>query len=224
MIKKSLREWVGGNNDYSAFAEKRDFSKYPLIQMVNDTGKFHKVKTAEAFQALRALCTLTLEEYFRYVPECIERLTELPSLNEYTYDDFSAMTVGDFFRMMEDVIDTDYCSEYRAVDEKMDVCWIFIKPVIDSGYRHPLFYSSFKHNLDVIGDDYTGKQIVEKHLLQNMNTFVRDTMCKMSSAKLNQEDVLEKMMSVYFFNYIIRPVIGVLNDHGDISAIYSTTD
>ena len=224
MDKMPLSEWVTGNNDYSVFAVKSEFNKYPLKEIAEDTGEYHKVKVAEAFQALRALNALTLEEYFRYKPECIEDLTGLPSLNEYTYNDLSAMTMDELFRLIGFGMDTDYCPEYTAADERTDACCILIDPVIDSGYTHPLFFSSFKHNRDLIYDDYTAEDIAKKEFLKNLNTFIRDIMSKSASAGQHLNAIQRKRIYDGFFNNIIRPAIAVSKGKCRFTPIYSTTD
>ncbi len=204
MAKKPLNDLLG-HNDYSMFKQQLSHRKVPLDEIVNDTGDYHLNKCREAFHNIKALCSLTVPEYFTYIPECISRLKELPAFRDC---DLSELKVGDVFVMIGKI--EDYSEDYTRDDARADACSIMMKPIRDSGYTHPLYQCCFKYIRNaayeithyekcMINPDY-----FKTYYLKSMNEIMRENFLR---------DDRELFAS--FFNDIIIPSIALIK-HKDI--------
>jgi len=180
-MKKSLNERLYGHDDYSIFAQERTFKKYPLNEILKDTGTYHADKTQEALKLLTALNELTIEEYFRYqlsdnLLDPIRSLQRQTAFSKISYDKLSKTKMSEVFRIIGGLRNTS--DDYEAFDEIEDCCWILMKPIIDSKYRHPLYTSTCKHFRDAAYELTHDKrcrssEIKRKIQLQNMNRLVQ---------------------------------------------------
>ena len=98
MQKTSLKDRLRSRNDYGVFAiEKPAFRKYPLKEFTDTSYRsdYHKAKIDQAIRSFQALNDLTVSEYFKYLPFCIERLRYSPFIDPNLEDVVSEMTIGE---------------------------------------------------------------------------------------------------------------------------------
>jgi len=180
-MKKSLKERLYGNDDYSIFAQERTFKKYPLNEILKDTGNYHVDKTQEALKLLTALNELTLKDYFLYqfsdnLLDPIRCLRRNTAFSDYSYDELSKTKMSEVFRIIGSLRSTSDDSD--SFEEIEDCCWILMKPLIDSKYQHPLYVCTCKHYRDAAYELTHDKrcrssEIKGDILLQSMNRLLQ---------------------------------------------------
>ena len=198
MEKKPLDAYLK-TNDYSGFAVRTRFRKYHLKEIVDDAGRYHKQKVEEAGKRLRKLSRLTLAEYFVFMPECIESLSNLPLFSEYDEDELSDLTMLYAFHVIGDA--EDESKEYTRRDAIFEACNILMKPIVNSGFTHPLYRSLLKHNEDAANEHYPDERCIlsnteRKNLTISMNELLRELYVKKPDR-----------CATDYFNHVVIPSI-----------------
>ncbi len=180
--------------------------KTHLNEKISDTGEHHTNMCKQAFHNIKALCRLTVPEYFTYIPENISKLSELPAFSDC---DLGELTLGDVFVRIGMIIE-DYSEDYTKDDARAEACSILMKPIRDSGYTHPLYFSCFKHVRNAAYEitHYDNCAICfepfRQFYLKSMNSYMREnSLCR------------DEEMYPIFFNNIVIPAIALIK-HNDI--------
>jgi len=206
MEKRPLDQYLYSRNDYSIFGTPRmKARRYSFKDITGNQGRYHDDKCADALEELKALTGLKLSEYFTYLPDCIDALHDLPAFMDC--DDIKNMSVGKAFIIIAEI--DDYSEDYNRKEALIDVCQIMIRPIIDSGFAHPLYRSFFRHILEAVYED-TGNEDIQTG--------------SRSMLMINMNDSLHKLLpngpAAYmpkYFNYIIRPFYALTTSHGDLT-------
>ncbi len=182
-------------NDYSYLEFRNEFIKRPLEDVVKDTRNYHNLTVFEAGVALNKLNKLPIKDYFKYMPECIESLSELPEFN--LIKDIDKITVGDCFTIICGVKE-DYSEDYSKIDFYSEAANLLLQPVLDSNYEHPLYSNCLK---DVYEAAYlsTGEECFAADILKEE---LRDVSMN-SLLRMKFDNYPEECKHAYF-NHIVR--------------------
>lgn len=210
MQKRSLADRFKCKNDYSIFAiEKPPFRKYPLSQVTDPSFRsdFHKAKIKEATQSFQALNKLTVAEYFKYLPECIDKLRRSPFIDVDQEQNVADMTIGEVFDCLGSKKD-DFEPDYAIILGK-----ILMEPIKDSSYTHPLFKTLLIHNREMVKKLTHGRRgfyepFSEKGLYVSMNDSLKELIqqSNLKNKRLRLYDDSEHIFNVFFNNVVIPSI------------------
>ena len=206
MMKESLKKRIS-KHDYSYLEWNQLNHIFPLQDRIHDTGKYHIIKTNEAFENLSCLINLKVSEYFRYNRELIDELKSLPPF--YDCEGLEDMDLGQLFQLIGNI--DDYSETYTSLQARADACWILFKVIVDSGFSHPYLRSSFWHCINAIWEKTDEERCcvnVNKDVLRlNMNDYLRELINKHYDEYLHEDARLKDASFRLFFNYILRSAL-----------------
>ncbi len=200
MEKKPLKDYFP-YNDYSHLAIKRILGKFQFNDLIKNTGFYKNFRVREASESILKLCKLSLSEYFKFMPEAIRLLYELPEFRDL--DNLESMTVGDVFLITGGIKD-DYSEDYLRDDALAEICSIMIGPIIDSGFEHPLYQSMFIH-INEAANLISGKELFDtaiygkKFQTSSINSFLKENYTKNPKA-----------CCLTYFNRILVPAYAII--------------
>lgn len=200
MEKKPLKDYFP-YNDYSYLAIKRMLGKFQFNDLIKNTGFFKNFRIREASESIFRLCRTTLTDYFKFLPEAIGSLYELPEFRDL--EALDSMTVGEVFLITGRIKD-DYSEDYTRDDALAEICSIMIGPIIDSGFEHPLYQSMFIH-INEAANLISGKELFntaiygQKFQTSSINSFLKENYTKNPKA-----------CCLTYFNRIVVPAYAMI--------------
>lgn len=200
MEKKHLKDYFR-HNDYSYLEIKRMRGRFQLNDLINNTGFYKRFRTNEAIASIIKLCKMPLSEYFKFMPEAIRLLYELPEFRDL--DDLESMTVGEVFLITGGIKD-DYSEDYLRDDAVAEICEIMIRVITDSGFEHPLYQSLFMH-INEVANQIAGKELFntaiygQKFQTSSINSFLKENYTKNPKA-----------CCLTYFNRILVPAYAII--------------
>ena len=210
-MKESLNKRIS-KHDYSYLEWHQADHIFPLKDRIHDTGEYHRIKQDEALENLNRLISLKVSEYFMFLPACINELKRLPPF--YDCEDLEDMDVGELFQIIGNI--DDYSETYTSIQATAEVCWIFFKVIVDSGFTHPYLRSSFWHFTNSVWEKtqdelccINDNRVV---LRNNMNDHLRNLINKHYDDYIREDDRIKDVAFRLFFNYIVRSAL-ILRKH-----------